>query len=76
MPPVIDENKCKCCGLCADVCPEDVFFSSKKKEVPTVKYPDECWHCNSCVYECPVPGAIKLRIPLPMMVLYKEADGE
>ncbi|MBI4330979.1 MAG: ferredoxin, partial [Chloroflexi bacterium] len=40
-------------------------------EVPVVRYPDECWHCNSCVYECPAEGAIRLRIPLPMMVLYK-----
>ena len=76
MPPIIDPNMCKRCGVCVDICPEDVFFGSKKKEVPVVSYPDECWHCNSCVSECPVEGAVRLRIPLPMMVLYKEADGE
>jgi len=76
MPPIIDLDKCTACGYCADICPEDVFFGSKKKAVPIVSYPDECWYCNSCVYECPVEGAIKLRIPLPMMVLYKLANVE
>jgi adenylylsulfate reductase subunit B len=53
------------------MCSEDVFFGSKKKEVPRVTYPNECAHCNACVEECPVEGAIRLRIPLPMMLIYK-----
>ncbi len=71
MPPIIDSKKCTICGKCAELCPEDVFYGSDPAEVPVVRYPDECWHCNSCVYECPAEGAIRLRIPLPMMVLYK-----
>jgi len=71
MPPVIDKKRCKCCGKCADVCQCDVFFSSKKGEIPVITYPDECWHCNACVDACPARGAIRLRIPLPIMVLYK-----
>lgn len=71
MPPEINEEKCIACGKCADICSEDVFFGSVKKQVPVVKYPEECWHCNACVIDCPVEGAIKLRIPLPMTVLYK-----
>lgn len=71
MPPVINEDKCVKCGKCADICSEDVFFGSKKKMFPVVAYPEECWHCNACVLDCPVPGAIKLRIPLPMMICYK-----
>lgn len=74
MPPVIDSKKCKACGKCVDICSEDVFFGSMKKKVPVVNYPDECWHCSACVEECPVDGAIRLRIPLPMMVLYKTAE--
>lgn len=70
MPPVIDKSKCKSCGICADICSEDVFFSSKEKEIPVVTYPEECWHCNACVMDCPTE-AIKLRVPLPMMVCYK-----
>ena len=71
MPPIINEEECSCCGICVDVCPQDVFFGSEKKKVPIVRYPEECWHCNACVLECPVEGAIRLRIPLPMLICYK-----
>ena len=71
MPPFIDKKKCSQCGQCADICSEDVFFGSEKKKTPFVAYPKECWHCNACVLACPVDGAIRLRIPLPMMVCYK-----
>ena len=69
MPPVIDKDKCPACGVCANVCPQDVFFDSKPKEIPLISYPEECWHCNACVLDCPVEGAIKLRIPLPMLIV-------
>jgi adenylylsulfate reductase subunit B len=71
MPPIIDENKCHACGICVDVCPQDVFFGSEKKKTPIISYPEECWHCNACVLDCPSPGAIRLRIPLPMLIAYK-----
>lgn len=71
MPPIINKEKCNGCGRCVDVCSEDVLYSPKKLEVPIVAYPEECWHCNSCWLDCPVEGAIKLRIPLPQMVCHK-----
>ena len=74
MPPVIDEEKCTACGLCAEYCAEDVFYGSKKKQVPQVTYPDFCAHCSCCVYECKA-DALRLRIPLPMQLLYKEPQG-
>jgi len=37
-----------------------------------ITYPEECWHCNACVMECPAE-AIQLRIPLPATVLFKPA---
>jgi len=49
----------------------DVFFGSEEGEVPVITYPEDCCHFNCCVEECPVEGAIKLRIPLPAMILYK-----
>ncbi len=71
MPPVINEEKCIVCGKCAEICPQDVFFSSEKKKIPVITYPEECWHCGACILDCPVEGAIKLRIPLPLMICYK-----
>lgn len=71
MPPVLDKTKCKRCGKCIEICTEDVFFGSKKGDFPEVSYPEVCWYCNCCVNECPVKGAIKLRIPLNMMIAYK-----
>ncbi|WP_258359813.1 4Fe-4S dicluster domain-containing protein [Moorella sulfitireducens] len=71
MPPVINKEKCKACGICADVCPMDVFFGTKKGEFPVITYPEECWHEGACVQECPIEGVIKLRIPLQMMICYK-----
>lgn len=74
MPPVINKDKCNACGICADYCPTDIYRRGEKGEIPTVVYPDECWHCNACVLDCK-SGAIKLRIPLPAMMLYVEAPS-
>jgi adenylylsulfate reductase subunit B len=71
MPPVINEDQCTKCGTCVDICSEDVFFASKKREFPVVTYPELCMHCDSCVQDCPVKGAIKLRIPVNMMIARK-----
>jgi adenylylsulfate reductase, subunit B len=71
MPPIINKQKCKACGKCVDICSSDVFFGSKPRTTPIVSYPEECWHCNGCVLDCPVEGAIILRIPLPAVILYK-----
>ena len=70
MPPVIDPEKCNGCGECVDLCSEDVFYGSKRGEIPTVTYPKECTHFSGCVYICP-EEAIRLRIPLPMLLVYK-----
>ncbi len=71
MPPIIDDEKCIVCGTCVDVCPQDVFFGSRENEIPLVSYAEECWHCDACVQECPV-DAVRLRIPLPASVLFKD----
>ncbi len=71
MPPVINKDKCIRCNKCADICPTDVFYGSKKGEFPVITYPEECQHYNACVDVCPVPGAVTLRIPLTQMICYK-----
>ncbi len=75
MPPIIEAEKCIKCGKCVDICSEDVFYGSKTGEIPTVTYPKECVHFNGCVSVCPVQGAIRLRIPLPMQLVFKEKGG-
>ena len=72
MPPEIDYTKCTGCGKCFNACAEDVFFGFGKVKgaKPKVTYPDMCFHCNLCVEEC-TEGALSLRIPLTMSVLYK-----
>lgn len=72
MPPVIDEKKCIKCHICAQICCVDVFGPAEKGKVPIVRYPEECWHCRSCVMDCPVE-AIDLRYPLSYMLLYEDS---
>ncbi|MDP2647090.1 MAG: ferredoxin family protein [Desulfobacterales bacterium] len=71
MPPVINQDLCISCGQCVDICSEDVFFGSEEGRIPVITHPKECWHCNACVLDCPVQGAVTLRIPLPMLMVYK-----
>ena len=63
MPPVINKQKCVKCGRCADVCPVDVFYGSKKREVAAVSYGEDCYFCSACILEC-TKNAITLRFPL------------
>jgi len=72
MPPVIDDIRCNGCGICVDICPTDVFGVTKKKAIPAVTYPEECWHCNACLLDC-AKAAIRLRIPLAQRMLYVDA---
>lgn len=64
MPPLIDPAKCTGCGTCVSICNSHIFIHKpKENKVPMVKFSDECWHCDSCVLDCPA-GAIRLRLPL------------
>jgi adenylylsulfate reductase subunit B len=69
MPPVIDKDLCNYCGICYNICPQDVFiFDKKQKQVPAIAYPQECWYCGACVFDCP-EGAVSLTLPLPLHIV-------
>ncbi|PWL64367.1 4Fe-4S dicluster domain-containing protein [Bilophila wadsworthia] len=74
MPPIIDPEKCKGCGTCAQICPVQVFrFHRAEEKTPRPVFGEECWHCNCCVEDCPA-GAIRLRVPVPYMMVHVDAD--
>lgn len=74
MPPIIDRKLCVKCHRCTEICPLDIF-ETDGEGYPLVRYPEECWHCYSCVFDCP-RKAVSLRLPLPASILYVEAPGK
>lgn len=75
MPPIIDKQKCKKCGLCAEICPMDVLKADKVTKEISVRYPEECWHCRACVLDC-AADAIRIRYPLTHFMLYRELKNQ
>lgn len=49
---LIDREKCTGCGICAKVCPVDVFDIADKKSIATRV--SKCMGCQLCEVECPV----------------------
>jgi len=56
---VIDQNRCKGCGLCTQVCPYDLvhianYFNAKGyRPAEQVDPNDECSGCSNCATMCP-----------------------
>ena len=50
----IDINKklCKACGICAGLCPKQVF-TRDEFGFPVVSYIDKCIACSLCELRCP-----------------------
>jgi NAD-dependent dihydropyrimidine dehydrogenase PreA subunit len=72
---VIDDQLCKGCDKCVEVCHSDVLVkSSEKGGAPAVLYPDECWFCGCCVAHCSVEGAIRVQYPLFQQVGWKRKE--
>ncbi len=46
----IDMEKCNNCGVCEEICPENVF--GKVDGTIKVVYEEECWYCGSCMMDC------------------------
>lgn len=60
----INYSRCKGCGICYEVCPADIFGFDAETKLLTVDYPEDCWYCGACIFDCPVEGAIQMDIPL------------
>jgi NAD-dependent dihydropyrimidine dehydrogenase PreA subunit len=48
----VDQSRCNRCGTCIDMCPMDVL-SFSRTGLPYMKYRDDCWYCDVCVFVCP-----------------------
>ncbi|HOT32065.1 MAG TPA: ferredoxin family protein [Petrotogaceae bacterium] len=55
---IIDQERCKGCGLCINVCPKKVLdfsknYNSKGYHYSEVVKPQECIGCGFCYRMCP-----------------------
>ena len=48
---IIDEEKCNCCGLCVEVCPNEVLIKRKESCSPLIT-DKECFGCENCMVIC------------------------
>ncbi len=59
---IVNEDECKGCGLCIDICPKDVLFElshlNRMGYHPAGYRGEGCIGCSFCFYACPEPGAI------------------
>ena len=60
----INYARCIGCKKCYEICPTDVFDFDDETRLLTVTYPEDCWYCGACIYDCPVEGAIHMELPL------------
>ena len=47
----LDQGKCNGCGMCIEVCPQQVFTLSRK--VSSITDRDACMECAACARNCP-----------------------
>ena len=74
-PIKFDEELCRGCNICVEVCRCDVLApSAERGKAPSVVYPEECWFCGCCVEHCANEGAIELVHPLAMRVGWRRKE--
>ena len=70
-PVVFNEEVCKGCNKCVEVCLMGILERNPEKgKPPIVTYPDECAYDGACWLHCPSreKGALEIVPPLPMRV--------
>lgn len=50
----LDQACCTGCGICVDVCPEDILRLNKEDKKSSIVYPKDCVACLMCEFFCPV----------------------
>ena len=64
---IIDQEQCKGCALCVEICPQDVLRIHETLNHlgfhPAAYDGDGCTGCGVCFYACPEPGAITVYMP-------------
>lgn len=60
----VNYRLCIGCKKCYEICPMDVFDFDVGKKRLHVAYPEECWYCGACIYDCPIEGALQMEIPM------------
>ncbi|HMK91987.1 MAG TPA: ferredoxin family protein [Thermoleophilia bacterium] len=58
---LVDFDLCKCCGICSELCPQDVFDVDDLGH-PVVARLDDCTTCGFCERHCP-DFAVAIRRP-------------
>lgn len=58
MKITINEDHCKGCGFCIEICPQHIFTDSPNSNkkgyiVPEIKNSDACTFCKKCELICP-----------------------
>jgi hypothetical protein len=48
--PILDEEKCNGCGICAEAC---IYGALKMEDEKPVKDWERCFHCSECLFRCP-----------------------
>jgi NAD-dependent dihydropyrimidine dehydrogenase PreA subunit len=51
MKIVVNEEECIGCGICSDMCPEDVL-KVDEEEICRVVRPEDCTECKACEVNC------------------------
>jgi len=49
----IDRERCNGCGVCEEICPQDVIRLGEDPRKAFIKYLRDCQSCFLCELECP-----------------------
>ena len=50
----LNADECVGCGICVDICPEDVVRYNQSEKKAYIAYPQDCIACLMCEWFCPV----------------------